>query len=105
MNKEEFNQKLVRLQKIIAEAREIISSLEEFCKENNELAYTPVASLVIAQGGLQTKYLNVCSNAGIKNIQQLMDVGYNNFKKYRNCGKKTADLVREALWEQYHVKW
>lgn len=105
MNKEEVNQKLVRLQKIIAEAREIISSLEEFCKENNELAYTPVASLVIAQGGLQTKYLNVCSSAGIKNIQQLMDVGYNNFKKYRNCGKKTADLVREALWEQYHVKW
>lgn len=105
MNKEEVNQKLGRLQKIIVEAREIISSLEEFCKENNEMAYTPVASLVIAQGGLQTKYLNVCSNAGIKNIQQLMDVGYNNFKKYRNCGKKTADLVREALWEQYHVKW
>lgn len=105
MNKEEFNQKLGRLQEIIAEAREIISSLEEFCKENNELAYTPVASLVIAQGGLQTKYLNVCSSAGIKNIQQLMDVGYNNFKKYRNCGKKTADLVRIALWEQYHIEW
>lgn len=105
MNKEEVNQKLGRLQKIVAEAREIISSLEEFCKENNELAYTPVDSLIIAQGGLQTKYLNVCSSAGIKNIQQLMDVGYNNFKKYRNCGKKTADLVRKALWEQYHVKW
>ena len=105
MNKKEFNQKLGRLQEIIAEAREIINSLEEFCKENNELAYTPVASLVIAQGGLQTKYLNVCSNAGIKNIQQLMDVGYNNFKKYRNCGKKTADLVRIALWEQYHIEW
>lgn len=105
MNKEEFNQKLGRLQEIIAEARKIISSLEEFCKENNELAYTPVASLAIAQGGLQTKYLNVCSNAGIKNIQQLMDVGYNNFKKYRNCGKMTADLVRKALWEQYHIEW
>lgn len=105
MNKEEVNQKLGRLQKIVAEAREIISSLEEFCKENNELAYTPVDSLIIAQGGLQTKYLNVCSNAGIKNIQQLMDVGYNNFKKCRNCGKKTADLVRKALREQYHVEW
>ena len=105
MNKEEFNQKLGRLQEIIVEVRGIISSLEEFCKENNELAYTPVASLVIAQGGLQTKYLNVCSSAGIKNIQQLMDVGYNNFKKYRNCGKKTADLVRKALWEQYHIEW
>ena len=105
MNKEEVNQKLGRLQKIVAEAREIISSLEEFCKENNELAYTPVASLVIAKGGLQTKYLNVCSSAGVKNIQQLMDVGYNNFKKCRNCGKKTADLVRKALREQYHVEW
>ena len=105
MNKEEVNQKLGRLQKIVAEAREIISSLEEFCKENNELAYTPVASLVIAKGGLQTKYLNVCSSAGVKNIQQLMDVGYNNFKKCRTCGKKTADLVRKALREQYHVEW
>lgn len=105
MNKEEVNQKLGRLQKIVAEAREIIVSLEEFCKENNELAYTPVDSLIIAQGGLQRRYLNGCWGADIKNIQQLMDVGYNNFKKYRNCGKKTADLVRKALWEQYHVEW
>ena len=94
MKKEEITQKLERLQEIIAEANEI-----------NELAYTPVASLIIAQGGLQTKFLNVCSNADIKTIQQLIDVGYHKFKQHRNCGKMTADLVRKALREQYHVQW
>ena len=105
MKKEEITQKLERLQEIIAEANEIIISLEEYCKEKNELAYTPVASLIIAQGGLQTKFLNVCSNADIKTIQQLIDVGYHKFKQHRNCGKMTADLVRKALREQYHVQW
>lgn len=102
---EELTNKLTRLQEIITEAKDIISSLEEFCKEQDELAYTPVASLIIAKNGLQTKFLNVCSSGGIKTIQQLIDVGYNDFKKYRNCGSKTAYLVREALWNKYQIDW
>lgn len=105
MRKDEITQKLTRLQDIITEAKEIIASLEEFCKEKDELAYTPVETLIIARGGLQTKFLNVCSDAHIKTIQQLIEVGYHDFKKFRNCGAKTADLVREAIQKEYQVKW
>ena len=106
MNERQINRKLERLQEIIAEAKEIIFSLEELCKENDVLSRIPVTDLNICAGsGYRTRFLNICSSADIKTIRELKEYGFLKFKQRPNCGYMTADLVRRALAKQYKIKW
>lgn len=105
METAEVNNKLQRLSDIITEAREIISSLEEFIKDNGIYGRTPVSQLEMPNDSCRTRFLSVCSLIGIKTIQDLIDYGSYKFSRCRKLGTKTINYVTEALRKQYGIEW
>lgn len=106
MEKEkDINKRLARLHDIIGEAREIIAELEEYAKGKDVLNDIPVESLSVGDGAIQTRFLNICQHGYIRNIRELIDCGSSQFRKMRNSGNKTTDMVADALKRQYNVEW
>ena len=105
MTNSEISEKMVRLQAICQEAKEIIASLEAFIMDNSVLSNVPVSSLEISEETCRTRFCNVCSVLGITSIQDLVDYGRVRLSHSRNIGDRTLNLVSSALSSQFGIKW
>ncbi len=94
------------LDRELAEARNRIKTLEAEIDRQNGI--TPklkaLLSLPIVETKLSARVKGICSNAGIRRIEQLITLSRNGFLLSRNCGKLSADEV-EAFLESKGLSW
>ena len=105
MSGSELNDRLRRLQDICMEAREIIDGLEEYVRENSEYSQLPVTALEIPRSHFRTRFLNVCSVAGFRTVQDLIDYGRHRMSRARNVGEETLNVVSGAMMRQFGIRW
>lgn len=96
-----------RLQEIIAEAREIIARLEKKARDaaNSGYATLKLSSLDYIDPALGTRIINVCHNAEIRTVQELMRYSPREVCRFRNSGRKSVEMLQQTLKERYDIEW
>lgn len=98
---------IVRLQEIIEEAKAIIARLEgEIADAGNE-KYSPVliSSLPFTDSGIGTRIVNICNNAEVRTVKELLRYSQHDFKRWRNSGQKCVDVLRDTLKLHLGIDW
>lgn len=108
MKQSEATQKVIRLSEIIAEAKQIISELEDYAttKKYAEFKDIEIKSLPLPEGPLKTRFINgVCWDGKLKSLQDLLLTPVATAKKFRRMGNKSIELAQQVIKETYGVEW
>ena len=108
MEQSETTQKAIRLCELIAEAKQIISELEDYAttKKYAEFKDIHLKTLPMPEGPLKTRFINsVCYWGNLESLQDLLLTPVATAKKFRNMGKKSLELAQQVIKENYGVEW
>ena len=108
MEQSEATQKAIRLCELIAEAKQIISELEDYAttKKYAEFKDINLKTLPMPEGPLKTRFINsVCYCGNLESLQDLLLTPVATAKKFRNMGKKSLELAQQVIKENYGVEW
>lgn len=100
-------EEIVRLQEIIEEAKAIIARLEGQIVEAGNEKYSPIliSSLPFSDNSTGTRIINVCHQADVRTVKELLRYLQHDFKRWRNSGQKCVDVLRETLKEHLGIDW
>lgn len=108
MEQSEATQKVIRLCELIAEAKQIISELEDYAttKKYAEFKDISLKTLPMPEGPLKTRFINsVCVWGNLESLQDLLLTPVATAKKFRNMGNKSLELAQQVIKEKYGVEW
>ena len=107
MTTKESLQSIDRLTEIMQEAKQIITGLEDFAEGRNYSMYDgiPVADIPCPPSPIRTRFLNACLFLGISTLGQLLRTPLLTFRKQRNIGWHTIQVMKDCIKEQYGVDW
>ena len=108
MSKEEVTNKLVRLNNILHEAKEIIMKLEEHVN-GRMLADCPevtIFELMSHTGSKQVRFDNAARAYGVATIRDLIqNYTQEDCLRWRNVGEGCVSAAATALKEKYGIIW
>lgn len=108
MDRQEIASKLSRLSEIVGEAKEIISSLETFCKEMDEEIgpYSDIrVEMIPISDCFRRRFLVGCEAHEVENLQQLIGYCRRDLLYWRNIGRAIVDDLAECLKREYGIEW
>ena len=97
-----MNDKIDKVIELLEQAKVLLVEVEDGVRFSTGVNAMPVTSLNLTKN--KVRFENVCANADIITIGDLLKLGKTKFLRFRDVGNKTIDEVSDAL-EQLGVCW
>ena len=107
MNKEEINNRLVRLNYIVHEAKEIVKQLEEHVNGRilADLPDVTIEDLMEGASTVAVRFVNAAHAKGVYNVKDLMLYTQKQVLNWCNIGAGSVIEVRRRLRDRFGIEW
>ena len=102
-----MEEKIIRLQEIIAEAHQLINDIEQEIKKYSAKEYQDISieAINMPNKSHKTRIMNALRAYNILTIGDLLKHSTREIKVLRNSGKIVVSELQETLFKQYKITW